>query len=1222
MNKPFEIVNLERELGGVELFVSSDENIKSSLKLNKTVIVDNKNNVIGFNLNYCGLEDLKPLQKFKNLEYLYLSNNEIVDINIIKSFKKLKILSLSSNKIEDIGAINHLKKIEELYLDNNKINIIPELYLPKLNLLFIYSNEIEDIDNLRNLSEIHFLNISQNKIKKIDTLKKFQKLEYLSASKNDITDISPLIEFRQLNTLDLSSNKIDNLMYLSNFESIGHLMLENNQIDEVNSLCSIEINELFIGENKIIDLTPLYSSLKTKKIQFININNSPNLLYPTEQITKMGEERIVEWFDMVHENLKKCRQKINNFKKSGSNRLDLGMMGLTDLSLLPELFELENLEELILSNVWAQFNKDTNKWEPIFSENDFYINNLINIPNDIIKLKKLKVLIAGGDWKKDNKWNRWRLSDISFINKLDNIEFVNLSNNKINSFKITRNLNELKTLHINNNFIKSISISRAKNIEYLFASNNFIEDVNFLKKSLSLKAIDLHSNLITDLYPIRELINRLNIVNDQWKYDSISIAKNNLENPGIEVVERGKEAVLRIIKSNFGIKTFKNNELKLILVGNSETGKTTLAKYFSNDLNYKDRHPFTRWMDILKIIYHGNVRINVFDFGGHEYFHDTHHIFFTKNCIYFLLWESKTDKYQIRDLNQIDENGNNINLQTIDYPILYWLDSIKHFIKDKDTDNFSEEMRNFIRENNSETYTSSSLIIQNKVSTRNEIKFINSYDISNNYPFIFDFINIDIHENKNLDLLNDRFNEMINNLGILSGGKYPSYYEKIKDNIFKNKSYLGKKIISFNEFKRLCQVFKRNLTTDDEFLDIAIFLKDIGLILISKDKKNIYLDLNFISNQIIKIYYGLENTNGILTEDEIKKKGIVEYENIMKLILDFNLAFEIRKIDGKSFIFPLYLPKKPSKLVQLLISDNLKIYKRIQYDGFMHKGIILHVFSEYNNKIVTEETDKNTYYWKNGLIVKEDKNLVLIKFFEGDETQKAHIDLYNFSDDEVFVEKIKEKIILLNKENNYDVKEYVSNNGDDFIPLKMIHDNEEVNSTILYNDKYYQLNNFKKYFKRKNIMKKVFISYSKYDDDYKREFVKHLITLKDENLIDPFNCDEIELGDNSHNVIQEKLAECDYMIALVSVDYLNTKYIRDFEIDKAEELGKKIIPIIIKPCDWENSKLGKYHATLRGTNISLDKSLFLRDVIKETSEIERAAYWNKIIKEFREKLFR
>ena len=53
----------------------------------------------------------------------------------------------------------------------------------------------------------------------------------------------------------------------------------------------------------------------------------------------------------------------------------------------------------------------------------------------------------------------------------------------------------------------------------------------------------------------------------------------------------------------------------------------------------------------------------------------------------------------------------------------------------------------------------------------------------------------------------------------------------------------------------------------------------------------------------------------------------------------------------------------------------------------------------------------------------------------------------------------------------------------------------------------------------------------------------------------------------------------------------------------------------------EKSKLGKYHASLRAKSVSLDNDLFLKDIIKETTPIERAAWWTKIIKEFREKLF-
>lgn len=1189
-------------------------------KNENTYSLNSKNEVQKLNLKDNNLGNLDGLSKVKNsITHLNLAATRIDTIEKLSNFKNLIYLDLSTNNIEDINPIKGLKKIEYLYLDNNKINKIPELNLPKLHELWLYSNNIEDITNLKYFLNLYSINLSNNKIENINALGELNNIKVVDLSKNKISNISVLNNFISLDSLRLSSNIINDISALSNFNSIEYLKLDNNQIEDITPLQFIKVKELFIGENKIFDLSPIYSSLKTKKIEFINANDSPLLVYPTEEVVKKGEERIVEWFEMVIEN---CNKKIEEVRENGNTSLDLGMMGLTDLSLIPKLFELGNLEELILSNVWAEYNIETNEWEPAYSKNKFYKNNLLNIPNEISKLKELKKMIIGGDWMENKEWrNRWRIKEINSINKLDNIEYINLSNNQIENFKITRNLKYLKTIHINNNNIKGISISRVLNLEYLFTSNNFIENVNFLKKSNNLKAIDLHSNSIRDLYPIKDLINKIGIIDKQWQYDTVSIYNNPLENPGIEVIQRGKEAVLRRMESNYGIQKFKNNELKLILVGNSEAGKTTLAKYLDKDLNYKDKHPFTLWMNVMKIDFN-NVKLNVFDFGGHEYFHDTHHIFFTKNTLYFLLWEKATENYSLRELNQIDSNRDLIKLQTFDYPLFYWLDSIEHFVKDKTAENFSDELKNILKENVLKEYKACTLVIQNKVSNNNDLVFLNNKSIIEEYSFIHNLINVDLHKEKNLNVLNDCLKEMIEKLGKMTGGEYPIYYQKIKENIQEFKSYKEKKILTFNEFKRLCQSFKRNLTTDDEFLDIAYFLTDIGLILISKDKKTFYLDLSHLSNQVIKIYEGLEKTGGVLNENKIKEKSIDEVENVLKLITDFNMSFELTDGADKNFIFPLFLPDNPSKIVDLLLQNKIKPYKRIQYKGFMHKGIILHVFSEYSNKIINEEIDKNTYYWKNGLIVKENESLVLIKFFIGDNSTDAYIDLYNLDKNEVFVESIKDKIIDINKNNNYDVEECVSSDGLNFVPIKLIHDNEEINPTILYKEKYYQLFKFKKYFKNQNLMKKIFISYSKYDDDYKKEFVKHLVTLKDENLIDPFNCDEIDLGEDSHEVIQKKLAECDYMIALVSVDFLNTKYIRDFEVDKAEELGKKIIPIIIKPCDWETSKLGKHHASLRGTNISLDKKLYLDGDIKEVTKIERAAFWTAIIKEFREKLFK
>lgn len=149
---------------------------------------------------------------------------------------------------------------------------------------------------------------------------------------------------------------------------------------------------------------------------------------------------------------------------------------------------------------------------------------------------------------------------------------------------------------------------------------------------------------------------------------------------------------------------------------------------------------------------------------------------------------------------------------------------------------------------------------------------------------------------------------------------------------------------------------------------------------------------------------------------------------------------------------------------------------------------------------------------------------------------------------------------------------------------------------------------------------RVFISYSKYDEDDLQDFEDHLVTLKHEGLIS-FNCREIEFGKEWDNEIKKQLHECDILVCLVSVKFLITPYIINIELEKAIKENKIIIPIIIKACDWETSDLGRYQAAQRGKIVSLDNNLLLYGKIKGSTPEEKAAFWTSIIKELRKKFF-
>lgn len=140
---------------------------------------------------------------------------------------------------------------------------------------------------------------------------------------------------------------------------------------------------------------------------------------------------------------------IDESLRNKSKRLDLGNCGLQNLTVIPELFECKDLEELILSNEWAEY--ENGKWRKHTSKNKGKKNTILFLPDEIKNLKNLKRLVCGGDWNNQkNKWNRWSISSISHLIELKKLEYLNVSNNRLKNIKGLNQLTELKTVHLNN----------------------------------------------------------------------------------------------------------------------------------------------------------------------------------------------------------------------------------------------------------------------------------------------------------------------------------------------------------------------------------------------------------------------------------------------------------------------------------------------------------------------------------------------------------------------------------------------------------------------------------------------------------------------------------------------------------------------------------------------------------------------------------------------------
>jgi hypothetical protein len=107
----------------------------------------------------------------------------------------------------------------------------------------------------------------------------------------------------------------------------------------------------------------------------------------------------------------------------------------------------------------------------------------------------------------------------------------------------------------------------------------------------------------------------------------------------------------------------------------------------------------------------------------------------------------------------------------------------------------------------------------------------------------------------------------------------------------------------------------------------------------------------------------------------------------------------------------------------------------------------------------------------------------------------------------------------------------------------------------------------------------IFFSYSHKDEDFRDRLETHLAMLKQLGLIEAWHDRRILAGDNVDHNISANLESADIILLLVSSDFLASKYCYDVEVVRAMERHEagdaRVIPIILRHCDWREAPFGK-----------------------------------------------
>jgi internalin A len=610
------------------------------------------------------------------------------------------------------------------------------------------------------------------------------------------------------------------------------------------------------------------------------------------------------------------------------------------ITVIPETIgQLSNLTELYLNeNQITSIPKTIGQLSNL-TRLSLYNNQIISIPKAIGQLSNLTGLNLGHN----------QITVIpEAIGQLSNLTGLNLSNNQITVIpEAIGQLLHLTLLHLSSNQITSIpeAIGQLSNLTELNLSNNQISPIlEAIGKLSNLTWLGLSNNQITCIPEAIRGMKKLKKL-DLWG-NPIAIPPEILQGEKSYQVGDLRTILDFYFQTRDPDATEELNEAKLLIVGEGEAGKTTLAnKLLNPNYQLKEREPTTEGIDVIRWEFtqaNGKpFRVHVWDFGGQEIYHATHQFFLTERSLYVLL---------------VDNRRQNPNL-------CYWLSIIELLSKGSPV---------FLVQNEKQDIHCEISLAQQRHDFANLEK-----DFATN-----------LASNRGLAALQRALQHRITTLDHIST-PIPKRWANVRyvlENYSQRETH-----IEVNEFYDICigQGFKKS--DKPAMLSLSKYLHDLGIILhFQKDpilKNIVILHPELATNAVYKVigkkditdnrevtdnaeviancgYFTRENLKQIWRDREYQDL----HDELLHLMKHFKLCYEIPCQPGQ-YIAPQLLPLETPNYTW---DDTNNLILRYKYD-FMPKGIITRFIVEMHLLIYRPQSDlpkgRGDIVWRDGVIL-------------------------------------------------------------------------------------------------------------------------------------------------------------------------------------------------------------------------------------------------------------
>jgi internalin A len=211
---------------------------------------------------------------------------------------------------------------------------------------------------------------------------------------------------------------------------------------------------------------------------------------------------------------------------------------------------------------------------------------------------------------------------------------------------------------------------------------------------MSISLLQNLSKLYLRRNQLRELPDSISLLQN---LSILDLEGNPLVKPPIETASRGIKAIREYFRDIAEGEDFLY-EAKLIIIGEGGAGKTSLArKILDADAPMPKAEETTKGIDVLE--WHFSMengqdfRVNIWDFGGQEIYHNTHRYFLTKRSLYLLVADSR------QGIPQLDYWLNIIELLSDNSPLLIIKNEVENRAVAINEASLRERFDNFKNEN-------------------------------------------------------------------------------------------------------------------------------------------------------------------------------------------------------------------------------------------------------------------------------------------------------------------------------------------------------------------------------------------------------------------------------------------------------------------------------------------------------------------------------------------